>query len=67
MDTQLPEHNLVATLGAHYRGYNGKGFGGPSPEAWFTRLHTLRLCMNRFTARNQDQSTGYGSRERYPM
>ncbi len=39
----VKEHNLVATLGAHYCGYNGKGFGGPSPEAWFTRLHTLRM------------------------
>jgi hypothetical protein len=39
----VQEHHLVATLGAHYRGYNGRGFGGPSPEAWFTRLHTLRL------------------------
>jgi hypothetical protein len=39
----VKEHNLVATLGAHYRGYNGKGFGGSSPEAWFTRLHTLRI------------------------
>jgi hypothetical protein len=34
----VQEHHLVAALGAHYRGYNGKGFGGPSPEAWFTRL-----------------------------
>lgn len=39
----VQEHNLVATLGAHYRRYNGRGFGGPSPEAWFTRLHTLRV------------------------
>jgi len=39
----VKEHNLVATLGAHYRGYNGKGFGGSSPEAWFTRLHSLRI------------------------
>jgi hypothetical protein len=39
----VKEHNLVATLRAHYLGYNGKGFGGPSPEAWFTRLHTFRI------------------------
>lgn len=39
----VQEHNLVAALGARYRGYNGKGLGGPSPEAWFTRLHTLRI------------------------
>ena len=39
----VQEHDLVVTLGAHYRGYNGKGLGGPSPEAWFARLHTLRI------------------------
>jgi hypothetical protein len=39
----VQEHHLVAALGAHYRGYNGKGLGGPSPEAWFTRLHILRI------------------------
>jgi len=39
----VQEHHLVAALGAHYRGYNGRGFGGPSPEAWFARLHTLRI------------------------
>jgi hypothetical protein len=39
----VQEHDLVSTLGAHYRGYNGRGYGGPSPEAWFTRLHTLRI------------------------
>jgi len=39
----VDDHHLVAALGAHFRGYNGKGFGGPSPEAWFARLHSLRL------------------------
>ncbi len=39
----VQEHQLVTTLGAHFRGYNGKGLGGPSPEAWFARLHTLRI------------------------
>lgn len=39
----VDQHHLVAALGAHYRGYNGKGFGGPSPEAWFARLHTFRI------------------------
>ncbi len=37
----VEEHHLVTALGARFRGYNGRGFGGPSPEAWFTRLHTL--------------------------
>jgi len=39
----VAEHHLVGALGAHFRGYNGKGFGGPSPEAWFTRLDALRI------------------------
>jgi hypothetical protein len=39
----VEEHHLVTALGAHYRGYNGRGFGGPAPEAWFARLHTLRI------------------------
>ncbi len=39
----MQEHHFVSSLGAHYKGYNGRGFGGPSPEAWFARLHTLRI------------------------
>lgn len=39
----VQEHNLVVALGAHYRGYNGRGLGGPAPEAWFVRLHSLRI------------------------
>ena len=39
----VQEHNLVSTLGAHYRGYNGRGFGGQSPEAWLARLPALRI------------------------
>ena len=37
------KNNLVQMLGARYRGYNGKGFGGPSPEAWYVRLHTFQI------------------------
>ena len=37
------EHNLQEKLHATLKGYNGKGLGGDSPEAWFTRLHTLAL------------------------
>ncbi len=36
-------NHLVESLGARYRGYNGRGLGGPSPEAWFVRLHTFQL------------------------
>jgi len=37
------KHHLEKRLHATLRGYNGKGLGGDSPEAWFTRLHTLDL------------------------
>lgn len=37
------KHHLQRKLGAKLRGYNGKGLGGDSPEAWFTRLHTLTI------------------------
>jgi Aspartyl protease/PDZ domain len=62
--TFVQEHNLVAALGAHYRGYNGKSFGGPSPEAWFTRLHTLRIGDLDITdpvVRLQTQPDGWGT------
>jgi hypothetical protein len=39
----VKDHHLVEVLGARYRGYNGRGFGGPSPEVWFVRLHTFEL------------------------
>jgi hypothetical protein len=37
------EQHLITKLGARYKGYNGKGYGGDSSEAWFARLHTFRL------------------------
>ncbi|MBW4040264.1 MAG: PDZ domain-containing protein [Acidobacteria bacterium] len=39
----VKKHDLVSALHARYKGYNGRGFGGSSPEAWFTRLHTLTV------------------------
>ena len=36
-------NHLVAALKAHLHGYNGRGLGGPSPDAWFSRLHTLSI------------------------
>ena len=41
--TFVNKHHLQRKLHATLRGYNGKGMGGDSPEAWFTRLHTLTL------------------------
>src|ERR1700733_5979792 len=37
------KNDLVHALGAHYLGYNGRGFGGPSPEAYLVRVNTLRI------------------------
>jgi hypothetical protein len=39
----VDKHHLPVSLHATLRGYNGKGLGGDSPEAWFTRLQTLDL------------------------
>lgn len=39
----VAEGKLVSSLGAHFHGYNGRGFGGLSPEAWYARLHTFRI------------------------
>jgi Aspartyl protease/PDZ domain len=37
------KNNLVHALGAHFLAYNGRGFAGPSPEAYLARLNTLRI------------------------
>jgi Aspartyl protease/PDZ domain len=37
------KNDLVRTLGAHYLGYNGRGYAGPSPEAYLVRVNTLRI------------------------
>jgi Aspartyl protease/PDZ domain len=37
------KNSLVNALGAHFLGYNGRGFGGPSPEAYLVRVNTLRI------------------------
>jgi predicted aspartyl protease len=34
----VAQNNLVQKLNARYLGYNGKGFGGDSPPAWYVRL-----------------------------
>ena len=36
-------NHLVQALGAHFLAYNGRGFGGPSPEAYLARVSTLRI------------------------
>ncbi len=36
-------NDLVRRLKARYRGYNGRGFGGDSPAAWYVRLPTFDI------------------------
>jgi hypothetical protein len=37
------KNDLVRALGAHFLGYNGRGFGGPSPQAYVARVNELRI------------------------
>jgi len=39
----VTQNDLVKKLNAHYRGYNGRGFGGDSPAAWYVRLHSVQM------------------------
>jgi Aspartyl protease len=39
----VDKHHLQQKLHATLRGYNGKGLGGDSPEAWLARVHTLSI------------------------
>jgi Aspartyl protease/PDZ domain len=36
-------NSLIDVLGAHFLGYNGRGFGGPSPEAYLVRVSTMSI------------------------
>jgi Aspartyl protease/PDZ domain len=36
-------NNLIEQLGAHYHGFSGEGYGGPTPEAYYARVKTLQL------------------------
>jgi hypothetical protein len=37
------KNDLVQRLGAHFLAYNGRGFAGPSPQAYLARVHTMRI------------------------
>ncbi len=37
------KNDLVHALGAHFLGYNGRGFAGPSPEAYLVRVNNLHI------------------------
>ena len=41
--TFVTENDLLRKLKAHYRGYNGRGFGGESPAAWYVRVPGFEL------------------------
>jgi Aspartyl protease/PDZ domain len=37
------KNDLVHILGAHFLAYNGRGFAGPSPQAYLARVNTMRI------------------------
>jgi membrane-associated protease RseP (regulator of RpoE activity) len=37
------KNDLVHVLGAHFLAYNGRGFAGPSPQAYLARVNTMRI------------------------
>jgi hypothetical protein len=37
------KNDLVHALGAHFLAYNGRGFAGPSPQAYLARVNTMRI------------------------
>jgi predicted aspartyl protease len=39
----VKQNHLVERLGAHYHGYSGKGYAGPTGDAYFARVKTLRI------------------------
>ena len=41
--TFVTGNDLVRKLKARYRGYDGRGFGGDSPAAWYVRLRGFKI------------------------
>lgn len=39
----VTRNHLVHKLNTRYLGYNGRGFGGDSPPAWYVRLHSFQI------------------------
>jgi hypothetical protein len=37
------KNGLIQKLGAHFLAYNGRGFAGPSPQAYLARVNTMRI------------------------
>lgn len=36
-------NDLIRILGAHFLAYNGRGFAGPSPQAYLVRVNNMRI------------------------
>ena len=39
----VKQNDLIKVLSAHYHGYSGKSYGGPSADAFYARVKTLRI------------------------
>jgi hypothetical protein len=39
----VQQHDLIQRLHAKYSGYSGRGYGGPSPPAYYARVRTFEL------------------------
>ena len=39
----VQRNNLIERFGAHYHGYSGKDYAGPSDEAYYARIKTLAI------------------------
>ncbi|MGB0051386.1 MAG: aspartyl protease family protein, partial [Terracidiphilus sp.] len=37
------KNNMVQVLGAHFLAYNGRGFAGPSPQAYLARVNAMHI------------------------
>jgi hypothetical protein len=61
-------NDLVHALGAHFLAYNGRGFAGPSPQAYLARVNTMRIgdvpvpsVIGRFSTDPSDKSNLAGN------
>jgi hypothetical protein len=62
------KNDLVHALGAHFLAYNGRGFAGPSPQAYLARVNTMRIgdvpvpsVIGRFSTDPSDKSNLAGN------
>jgi hypothetical protein len=62
------KNDLVHAFGAHFLAYNGRGFAGPSPQAYLARVHTMRIgdvrvpsVIGRFSTDPSDKSNLAGN------